>query len=114
MNRVGGWWWPAYWAMLISGIIPALYFLLTWRPSRLWRLRELDTGGWVFGILLLYLSAAVRTLLSAAPPPTMDVAVVNLVLGFAVGVILWVRALHWHAMRQEFREKPGRRMDDVR
>lgn len=113
-ETVAGWWyWPLLWLVLVGGLVPAGYFLSTWRPSKLLRpgVRELDAGGWVWAIFLLYLSSAARAVVGH-PTPTLAPALIGLAIGVMVDALLVLRAMHWRRLRHST-ELPQRRSTDT-
>lgn len=92
---------PIWWAVVIGGLLPSAYFIATWRPSRRWSTRQLDTGGWVPVIAALYLSAAVRGLLGDVhAPDTLAAGVIPLTIGVGIDAVLWLRAVRWARFRR--------------
>lgn len=88
--------------VLAAGLVPALYFTWTFRPARPFSLLNLDAGGWVPVIALLYAWAGVRYVLGmSTPPDTLAEAVLGLGLGVAIDFLLLVRVIHWRRLRRE-------------
>lgn len=108
----------AFAVMLAAGIGPALYFSWSFRPRRPFSLLNLDAGGWVPVIALLYVWSGLRYALGLSTPPRSIVeAVLGLGIGVAIDALLIVRAVHWHRLRAEGRSLPylgpERRHEDV-
>jgi hypothetical protein len=108
----------AFGIVLAAGLGPAVYFSWSFRPRRPFSLLNLDAGGWVPVIALLYAWSAVRYALGmSTPPETFGEAAVGLGFGVAIDLLLIVRAVHWHRLRAEGRALPylgpERRHEDV-
>jgi hypothetical protein len=115
---VGGWYWPTWWTLWAAGFLPALYFVLTWRPKQR-NLLALDVGGWVAVVLLAYARSAALVLLGAERP-SVGRAIAGHVFGVLIAALLIVRALNWHQVRRAWPrpddppDHPLRRADDHR
>lgn len=93
--------WPLWWAVVVGGLLPSAYFVATWRPARRWSTRQLDTGGWVPVIAVLYLLAGVRGLLGLNRlPETIASGLLPLAIGAAIDGVLWLRAVRWAQFRR--------------
>lgn len=102
--------------VVVAGVLPAGYFVWTYRPRQRWRLDALDAGGWVAIILVLYLLTAWRLVAGGVREPEewWDGASSLLVAGL-VDVVLWVRVLNWRRIRRDVERygwPPRRRADD--
>lgn len=104
--------WIALGAVIAGGIVPAVFFLVTWRPRARFSARQLDAGGWVGVVLALYLLAAFRALAGHYRLPTSaPEAVVALAIGAGIDALLWVRLVRWSRFRRE-PDHPLRRCTD--
>lgn len=102
---MSSWYWPALAAIIAAGILPAVYFLWTWRPSRALATSSIDAGGWVAVVLALYLLAALRGLFGQYRlPDTVLEAVLGLLVGAGIDGVLWLRVIRWRAFRRSARE----------
>lgn len=94
---------PILWALIVAGLVPSLWFVYSWRPSRRWSARALDAGGWVAIIAALYLLAALRAAFGHyREPATLADALATFAIGAGVDAVLWLRVLRW----REFRKDP--------
>lgn len=106
----GSWYWPLLVAVLAGGLVPAGYFLLTWRPRRLLSTSSLDAGAWVMVLFALYALAAYRLAIGhSALPESSAAAIPGLVVGAFLDVVLWLRALRWHRFRGSAGADPPQR-----
>lgn len=108
----------AFAVVLAAGLAPALYFSWSFRPHRPFSLLNLDAGGWVPVIALLYIWSGVRYAIGlSTPPASIPEAAAGLVLGVLIDALLIVRAVHWRRIRVEGRPVPytgpERRREDV-
>lgn len=94
-------------AVLAAGLLPALYFSWTFRPAHPLALLNLDAGGWVPVIALLYGWAAIRYAVGmSTPPESFGEACLGLGLGALIDFLLIVRVVHWRRLRREARPLP--------
>jgi hypothetical protein len=99
------------WIVIAGGLVPAVYFLTTWRPARRWSPLQLDAGGWVAVVAALYLLAAIRVVLGHySVPSSRWQAIASFAVGFAIDGVIWLRALRWRSFRTN---PPQRRSTDA-
>lgn len=99
------WYWPALALVIAGGILPAVYFLWTWRPSKALSSSAIDAGGWVAVVLALYLLAALRGLFGQYRlPETVLEGVLGLLIGAGIDAVLWLRVIRWRAFRRSARD----------
>ena len=92
----------AYYGLTLLGLLPAAYFILTFRPSR-YRLAQLDTVLWVLLVFLyLGLSRLGIALLNGQwyEPRDWPQATVLVFVSITVDVAVWIRILHWRRIRR--------------
>ena len=96
------WYLVGLWVVIVGGVLPAGYFVWTWRPPRRWSARQLDAGGWVQVVLALYLLAAFRAAFGhyGGSRGVVD-GVAALAVGVAIDVVLWLRVLRWRRFRRQ-------------
>lgn len=92
---------PILWFLIVAGLVPSLWFVYSWRPSRRWSARALDAGGWVAIIAALYLLAALRAALGHyREPASLADAIATFTIAGAVDLVLWLRVLRWRQFQQ--------------
>jgi len=110
--KIDPWYEAAMWVVILGGLAPAGYFLVTWRPRRRWSLRQLDAGGWVLVIWLLYALAAFRLAAGHYRQPSTAVdGALALVVGAGIDAVLWLRVARWVSFRRH-PDHPLRRRTD--
>lgn len=97
----GSVYYPIWWAVVLGGLIPAAYFMWTYRPQHRFSARQLDAGGWVPIIAALYLLSVVNTLLGRNEPPESAIAgSIALSIGAGIDAMLWLRVARWRSFQQ--------------
>jgi hypothetical protein len=99
------------WVVIVGGLLPAGYFLWTWRPERRWTARQLDAGGWVQVVLALYLLAAFRAAFGHYRDRAGASAWAALAVGVGIDMVLWLRMVRWRRFRNDA-DHPMRRATD--
>lgn len=97
------WYFPLLWIVIVGGIVPGLFFAVTFWPRRSRLNDAIDVAGLVVVVLALYLWSAMTMIGGAKEPTSTLAAVVGLVLGAAIDVTLWVRAVRWWRVRRRLR-----------
>lgn len=101
------------WVLIVAGLVPALYFLWSWRPRRRWSATQLDAGGWVAIIAGLYLLAAFRAATGGySQPRTIGQEIATFTLGAGIDAVLWLRVIRWRSFRRGELDHPLRRCTD--
>lgn len=108
---MSSWYFPVLWATIIGGLVPGVYFAVTFRPR--WRrlVAGIDAGGLAIVVVLLYLRSA-AAVLSGVAQPDLGTAAINLSFALVVDALLWIRAVVWWQMRRKTRGHPHRRATD--
>lgn len=102
-TAAGDWFWWALAALLVGGLAPGLYFLVTWRPRRWRRGIVFDLRASVGSLVIVYLLAGVRAAVDAeAPSP--GVGVLYLAVFALIDLHLWGRAIMWERLRRQRRQ----------
>lgn len=102
---------PATWVVVCAGIVPAVWFLATCRPTRWHRAQQIDASSWVVMVLGFYVLSLVA-LIAGVHAPSPVVGGLTLAWRSFADAVLWYRALRWRAVRATLNEPPKRRATD--
>lgn len=96
---------PLLWLVLVGGLVPGLFFAVTFWPRRSRLHDAIDVAGLVVLVIVLYAWSALTIVLGTPRPTSTVSAVFGLVLGAAIDAALWVRAIRWWRLRHEFNQQ---------
>lgn len=94
------------WVLLVIGIVPAFYFVGTFRPRRHGLPASVDVAGLGAVVLLLYLRQVTLLAIGAVAPSSVEAKVSGIVFGVAIDALLWLRAARWWKVRRQTRRDP--------
>lgn len=89
------------WAVIAAGLVPAVVFLVVFRPAQWVRSAQLDANGWVIVVAMFYVQGVIG-LVAGAPTPMTVPAVTVTLLRLGTDWLLWRRLLLWWRWRREF------------
>lgn len=96
------WYRLGLWAVIVGGLVPAGYFLATYRPRRRFAPAQLDAAGWVQVVVLLYLLGAYNAATGQREVPARPEGAFSLLVGAAIDGLLLLRAVVWWRVRRSW------------
>lgn len=110
------WYAVASWALLLVGIVPAVWFGISWgrRVKRPWSLAAFDAGGWVYALIVLYVHQAIVYAVFGVPePPNTWLAISRVLLGLLIDALIIARALRWRSLQADFNTRQDPRSHEL-
>jgi hypothetical protein len=66
---------PLAWLSIVVGLVPAIWFVLTYKPRRILLPEQIDASGWILGFVGLWLAFAAQLLIGVHVPSVASFAV---------------------------------------